>query len=154
MKARLSEGYKPQWDVDLRYGQKGEAFVAEYLNGLVNQEGRLRVEVKSDRLMVETGNVWIEVECRRRDGWHDSGIRTTEADMWGLVLAETVIVGVPTAVLRVIAERAWDETESRGKHMFRSEEKDGSHPTRGVRLPLALFIMRLRTELRRQAKAA
>lgn len=159
MKVRLSEGRAPDWDIDLQYGREGERHVARFLHGMrafldaTEEPGRLTVEVKNDRQAIDTGNLWIEVECRRADGWHDSGIRTSKADMWALVLAETLVIGIQTRILRVIADRAWEERDSRGRLVHRSEETDGSHPTRGVRLPLQLFLMRVRTEMHRQDAA-
>jgi len=148
MRARLSSGYQPKWDVDLAYGRKGEEWVANYLGALVlGEPGHLTAEAKRDRQWLNTGNIWIEVACKRADGWHDSGVVTSEADMWTLLLGECVLVGVPTRVLRRIAVYAWDWADDRGRNRFRSEEKDGSHPTRGVRLELGWFLMRLRIEL-------
>ncbi len=155
MKARLSEGYRPDFDLDLTYGKKGEVFVRDYLNGLLgDKDGRLTVEVKSDRQWLNTGNVWIEVECKRSDGWHDSGIRASKADHWTLVLADTVLLSVPTPVLRRIADKAWADISSYGKPLFRSEERDGSHPTRGVRLSTAYFLTLLRIELAQALREA
>lgn len=148
MKARLSSGYQPKWDVDLAYGRKGEEWVSGFLGSLVlGEPGHLTVEAKRDRQWLNTGNIWIEVECRRADGWQASGVMTSEADMWTLLLADCVLLGIPTRVLRRIATYAWDWQDSRGNHRMRSEEKDGSHPTHGVRLGLGWFLMRLRIEL-------
>lgn len=150
MRARLSEGYKPDFDIDLRHGKRGEKLVASFLEGLVTGT----VEVKSDRQAHMTGNLWIEYECQRRDGWHDSGIRTSKADYWALVLAETVIVAIPTPVLRAIVERGYQFRFSDGKFPYLSEETDGSHPTRGVKIPLPHFLTWLRMELIRADAAA
>lgn len=149
-RARLSEGYKPEFDIDYHYGREGEQFVLDFLNGFVKAGGRLTVEVKRDGRYMDTGNLYLEVECKRRDGWHDSGIRTSTADMWSFVLGEMVIVAVPTRVLRHIVEYAWQSMDMFGKPMFRLEEKDGSHPTRGVRLPLNWFLTRLIPALARE----
>jgi hypothetical protein len=154
MKAQLSEGYKPEWDVDLAFGKKGERYVADFLGGLLLEEpGRITAETKADRQWVNTGNIWIELECKRRDGWHDSGIRTSRADMYTLVLGECIVLGVPTRILRQLAEYANAQADSYGKWLFRSEHKEGSHPTRGVRIGLPWFLLRLRVELMHDEKA-
>lgn len=154
MRARLSEGYQPDWDVDLRYGNEGEQLVADFLTGMLGPEtGRLTVEVKTDRKVADTGNIWIELECRRKDGWHDSGIRTSKADAWSIVFDETCFITISTATLRAIAEHAHGERSIDGKYFLRSEETDGSHPTRGVKLPLNLFLFRLRTQIRKRRAA-
>ena len=101
------------------------------------------VEVKRDRLAHETGNVWIEYQCRTAAGWTDSGIRTTKATQWLLIIGDAVYIGIPTDIVRAVTTKAlkcpW----------LLSEEKDGSHPTRGVKVPLNLLWTWIRMELRR-----
>jgi hypothetical protein len=151
----MSEGYEPRWDIDMTLGKDGEAFMAEYLGSLVlGRTGHLTTEVKRDRQALMTGNVWIELECRRSDGWHLSGVNTSEADWWTLVLADRLILGIPTTSLRRVARELYDFHDSYGKWRFRSEEKDGSHPTRGVRVPIDYFLMRLRMEFAREVREA
>jgi hypothetical protein len=131
MKARLSEGYKPDFDLDLRYGENGQRFVSTFLHGLLDGT----VEVKADAKYLNTGNIYLEYECKRRDGWQPSGIAVSTADYWALVLADTLVIGIPTSVLRAIYKRALDPALR-----YRREEKDGSHPTRGVAIPLGHFL--------------
>lgn len=146
MKARISEGRSPQWDLDLRYGKAGEKLVAAFIEGFTNGT----IEVKSDRLAAETGNVYIEAECRVATGWQPSGIVTTKAEYWAIVLGEAVVIGVPTSIIR----RCYEKALQPGMEWARREEKDGSHPTRGVVLPLNLLLTWIRMELLRRAKAA
>lgn len=153
-RARLSEGYKPEFDIDYRYGREGEQFVLDFLDGFVQAVGRLTVEVKRDGRYMDTGNLYLEVECKRRDGWQDSGIRTSTADMWSFVLGDLVVIAVPTRVLRQIVEYAWQSADRLGKPMFRAEEKDGKNPTRGVRLQLNWFLTRLIPALAREREDA
>lgn len=150
MRVRLSEGYQPDFDIDLRHGKRGERLVASFLEGLTIGT----VEVKSDRQAHLTGNLWIEYQCRRRDGWQDSGIRTSKATHWALVLDETVIIALPTAILRTVVERGYEFRFADGKYPYRSEETDGSHPTRGIRIPIYHFVTWLRMELIRADRAA
>ena len=150
MKARLSEGYKPEWDIDLKYGQKGERLVRDFLVGMLGEEpGRLTVEVKTDAKYLVSGRVYMEYQCRKRDGWRNSGILASDADYWSFVIGESVVIGVPRTVLLRILERAQDP-----KLKYLREEKDGSHPTRGVAIPMHHFLTWLYMELWHAAKAA
>lgn len=142
--ARLAEGYQPDFDLDLRYGRDGERLVKAFLSGFLDGT----VEVKRDGRAAETGNVYIEAECRRRDGWHDSGILATKATYWALVIGDAVVLGIPTDVLRACYAKALDP-----KLRLRREETNGSHPTRGVALPLNLLLTWIRGELLRRAAA-
>lgn len=145
MRARVAEGYAPDFDLDLRHGKAIERTVAAFIDGFTNGT----VEVKSDRLAVETGNVYIEDECKRRDGWQSSGIVTTKADYWALVIGECVVLGIPTVVLRHCYEKALDP------HLrMRRKETDGTHPTRGVAIPLNVLFTWIRIELHKRADAA
>src|SRR5437762_8841396 len=102
MKAQLIEGYQPDFDIDLRRGHEGERLVLDFLYGFV------AVEVKDDFRAADTGRIYIESECLRRDGWQASGILATKADYWAIVLGETVVLGIPTHVVRLCYERALD----------------------------------------------
>lgn len=152
MKARLSEGRNPKWDIDLEFGKKGEKLVLAFLRGMLDylaEPGSLRVEVKTDRKYLDTGKVYIEYECKLKDGWQPSGIATSEADYWTFVIGETAFLGIPTAVVRACWQRAMDPTLR-----YQREEKSGSHPTRGVAIPLAHFVTWLYMELWHKARAA
>lgn len=92
-----------------------------------------RVEVKTDERAAMTGNVDIEHECLRRDGWQPSGITTTKADLWAFVLGRGVIVAVPVEVVRRVHARALRDGRLR-------ETTRGSHPTRGAAIPLTGLI--------------
>lgn len=143
--ARLAEGYQPDFDIDLRYGQEGERLVAAFLSGFLDGT----VEVKRDARAAETGNVYIETECHRRDGWQPSGIRASQATYWALVVGEAVVLGIPTDVLRTVVDKALDPSLRMGR-----EERDGSHPTRGVAIPLNVLFTWLRMELMKRKAAA
>lgn len=140
MKARVVEGYHPDFDIDLRRGKEGEQTVAAFLEGFTAGT----VEVKRDDRWMDTGKVYIEYECRRRDGWQPSGIAATKADYWAIVLGEIVIFGIPTWALRYCWRKALDPA----LRMTR-EEKDGSHPTRGVAIPTNVLLTWLLMALRR-----
>lgn len=88
------------FDLELKYGKERE-----------QQLGRLaehtRIEVKSDRYAASTGNLAVEYQQRLNGRWRQSGIATTEADMYvfELVGLETWI-WVETARLKALTRRA------------------------------------------------
>lgn len=62
------------FDIDLAQGQESERELRDILTG--------KIEVKTDYLVSNTGNVAIEFECSGRP----SGIETTESPWWAIVL--------------------------------------------------------------------
>ena len=73
-----------KFDIDLQYGQVAENLVESLITG------KLKVEVKRDRMSEKTGNIAIEFECRGAP----SGIKATTAEWWALDLPhlETVVM--------------------------------------------------------------
>lgn len=121
---------EPRWDIDYEVGRQAEIWVSDLRKEL--QSGT--VEVKRDRRTVETGNIYIEYECFRRGKWHPSGIATTAANLWLFVLIESELaVVITTERLKQMARQAY-------RLGRRVEETDGSHPTKGVLLPVATVI--------------
>lgn len=88
------------FDVDLRDGEAAEdAFVHTFL--------RARVEVKMDEKAITTGRVAIEYEQICRDGKvRISGISTTEAHNWALVLPGLCTVLIETERLKALSRAA------------------------------------------------
>ena len=80
------------WDLDFRFGQEGEQYVANLIQ---------TVEVKTDRRWKETGNLYIEIYCwsPKTEGWYPSGLLATKASHWAFNLEGTVLI-VPTVVLK------------------------------------------------------
>lgn len=113
-------GYRPDWDVDKARGEEAEALFRKLRTGIVAGT----TEVKRDDRARETGNFYIELECRRLDGWRDSGLRTTKATAWAIVVWP-VVLAVPVWILRLAVEGAKP-----------ADCKVGSHPTRGVIVPV------------------
>jgi hypothetical protein len=64
--------YSSSFSHDLNFGEKAE----DWLNNLFNN-GKL-IEVKSDRLIHKTGNLYIEYKSRNKP----SGLATTTANYW------------------------------------------------------------------------
>lgn len=140
---RRADGYEPRFDLDLKYGQQAELLVTDIAEAIRNGMG----EVKRDGVWSRTGNVYIEYECRRASGWQKSGIAATDSLYWAIVLGDTeVAIVFPTGLVRQMARDFYQ----RGT-WFRVEEKNGSHPTRGVRIPLTKMFDYLSLRERRGA---
>lgn len=120
----MTSNYQPEWDLDRLRGETAEQMVEAMRTSIL--EGT--VEVKHDERANETGNFYVEFECRRLDGhWHPSGIAVTRAEAWAIVSGQCVLV-VPTFALKEVARRF--HRAGRAVYMHR-----GSHPTRGVLIP-------------------
>lgn len=124
--------YAPDWDRDLRVGEAAERLVFDLITGD-------QIEVKHDRIARRSGRVYVETHCQRSDGWHESGINTTKATVWFFVLdpRQKLSISVSTAALREHVQRF-------GANVL--NERDGSHPTRGVGVPLAALTKELARE--------
>lgn len=133
---RLSKGYEPRFDIDYAVGLEGEEKVLNLLDGI-----RLgTVEVKNDVRASDTGNLYIEFECRGKP----SGIQTTEADAWAFVLGGGASVTIiPTNLLHYLYTQLLDHKK------YCREMNRGARPTKGVLLPLSKL-----TELTILAKKA
>jgi hypothetical protein len=126
---RQADGYEPRFDLDLAWGEQGQLFVEDIATAI----SRGLVEVKRDGRWHQTGNLYAEYKCRKVTGeWARSGIAATDATVCAFVLGDTeVALFVPTELLR-----------------------DGSHPTRGVKVPIREFFHWLalrQTQMRRGA---
>ena len=78
----INKGYdyiapKNSFLTDLPFGEKYERESKSILEGK-----DVKVEVKADRLCQKTGNIYVETESRGKD----SGIITTDADVWAFCL--------------------------------------------------------------------
>jgi hypothetical protein len=122
----VTGGYQPDWDVDKARGEEAEALFRKLRTGIIAGT----TEVKRDDRARETGNFYIELECQRFDGWHDSGLRTTKATAWAIV-CWPVVLAVPVSILRIAVEGA-----------KAAECRVGSHPTRGVVVPMGELVAR------------
>ncbi len=121
----------PQWNEQKLLGDEGERLVGEYFARLgwevTRSLGRAsydllligRIEVKTDRRAVQTGHVAIEVSYHRQH----SGIVTTTATWWAIVLANEVVI-VRASVLR--------EAVLTGSHREVSAGDDGAARVRLV----------------------
>ena len=88
--------YQPDFDMDLAFGQIGEQLVKAGLTG--------KVEVKTDRRVHETGNIYVETyqfSKTDRSDQRPSGINTTKAEYWAIATSKGIgFVIVKTDELR------------------------------------------------------
>lgn len=99
-----------RWDVDLPFGEVGEKMVEALLRAT-----KVRVEVKRDEMVSETGNVAIEFECNGKP----SGIAATESDWYGIQLAgeqynDEVIIFIKTDRLKKKARKYFGTNVKQG----------------------------------------
>lgn len=88
------------FDLDLHYGESREQ---AFLNILTKADVHCRrIECKSDRAAIRTGNVFIEYQQHGRP----SGIATTTASYWAIEYDTNCWIFLPTMVLKTIFERA------------------------------------------------
>lgn len=128
---RLADGYVPNWDIDSAVGRQGEFYVLRIIEAL--KEGA-SIEVKTDDAASKWGRIYLERECLYGYEYKRSGLASTSAELWAQVVASDVAVIAPTWRYKQAARRAW---KSPGLH---KELKRGSHPTKGVVIPLSHLL--------------
>ena len=102
---------------DLEVGQLGEKLLADVLDNRT-------IEVKKDLKAMKTGNVFIEYSSRGKR----SGISTSEAEWWALIVSEDVIKLIKTERLKELC-RPYLGTK-------RDVSGGDSDTSRGVLLPV------------------
>lgn len=128
---RLADGYEPAFDVDYEAGRQGELFVARIIDAL---KTGARVEVKTDDAAQKYGNVYLEYACRYRGEWKPTGIAATEAEIWVQVVGELALAA-PAERWRDVARHYYLNVPSSRRELVR-----GSHPTKGVVIPLGEIV--------------
>ena len=90
--------YQPHFDLDLEVGQQGEQLVKAGLTG--------QVEVKTDRRVQETGNIYVEVyqfSNPDRSDKRKSGLATTTAEWWAIATVRNIgFVSIKTDELKAL----------------------------------------------------
>jgi hypothetical protein len=88
------------FDIDLKFGQQGEATVANILSIET-------VEVKRDKRWKETGNLYIETDCwyNASQSWKPSGLSVSKATHYAFVL-ENMVVITTTEDLKAVVENS------------------------------------------------
>lgn len=117
---------EPRWDHDWELGRQGELLCDDIAKAFANGASR---EVKTDMRAADTGRIYVEYECFRQGEWRPSGIKTSEAEYQVFVLGNQALLVFPRLVLLALARRAWMEGH-------KVSCLNGSHPTRGVAIPL------------------
>ena len=89
---------KPQFDLDLKFGQQKENELQETIEG--------KVECKTDRLCQKTGNVFIEIESRGKP----SGIHTSKSPYYAICLwleksKRQIWVLIPVTILKKLMKK-------------------------------------------------
>ena len=130
---RLATGYEPKFDLDYEVGQQGELYSARIIDSL---KSGTRVEVKTDEMAQQTGNVYVEYECQYRGEWKPSGIATTEAEIWCFIVGEAAVYA-QTDRLKDVVRFLWRFPSAR------KSCKRGTHPTHGIVIPLTNLIKML-----------
>lgn len=120
------------FSLDLPYGEEAEAYVAQILSGVVGVE-RLDVEVKRDDAALATGNIYLEFEQlpRGKPPWRRSGLATTQATHFAVVLGSAIVVAP-------VASWKWV-----GNKYGTTRATEGENPTRGRVVPLVGLVKRL-----------
>ena len=127
---RMAEGYEPRFDVDYKVGEQGQLWVAKVIDAMQSD----RAEIKTDEKALTTGNAYFEWACQYRGEYELTGIAHTEAEVWCHVIGDVIVVA-PTEVVRSAVRRYYQ----RGA-WYRKELTRGSHPTKGVVIPLAELL--------------
>ena len=86
--------YNNDFKYDLKVGNMGEHELANILQNKT-------IEVKTDLLTHKTGNVFIEYQSRNKP----SGIATSQADYYAIIVKDTKIILKPASELKAIARK-------------------------------------------------
>ena len=132
---RLVTGYEPRWDIDAAVGQLGEGYAANVIEDLKTSS----VEIKTDEKALKTHNIYVETECLRNGEYVSSGISTSQARFWAYVLGRSLVLVLPTHILR--------QAMTAGT---RSACTRGSHPTKGYLVSLSALIAASFTHIEQQ----
>ena len=118
---------EPRFDLDFQRGRQAELWVGDDIREALIAD---RIEVKRDDLARRTGNIYVEYECLRRGQWRPSGIQTTESQLWIFVIE----MGKLAIVIEL--EKLKDAARKAAQNGGKRECLRGSHPTRGVAVPM------------------
>jgi hypothetical protein len=137
-----SQGYAPDFDIDVKRGEVGEDLTAGILGEIDT------VEVKTDYRASETGNVYIEVYSYRKSDKSDlklSGISSSKANWWSFASPNgNGLVIIRTKDLRELVRENY--TRYKVLQPIATEKTAASI---GVALPMKLIIERIGLESQR-----
>jgi hypothetical protein len=121
------------FDIDLAYGKVRERFLMEILTDA-------KIEVKCERdIWKSTGNYVIEYAYKNMP----SGIMTTDADWWAVVLCDSALEesrkhGVRRIILMPV-EEAMLLYKRYKDDMFRQKKMGDDNEARGILIPLSAY---------------
>ena len=120
---------EPNFDIDRKIGAQAELWVSDLISAL-RETGR--VEVKCDAPALKFQRVYVEYECKGRDGnWYPSGIKESKSDLYVFKFGDLPgALVIETNWLKRAARRAYR------RHM-RKECPRGGNPTKGVVVTLS-----------------
>ena len=125
----------PDFTVDLPFGEEGERYVKTLLQGLLSPgQSELGVEVKRDDKALSTGNIYLEhsQQPRGQGPFVPSGLKTTRASHFAVVIGNTVVIATVSAWRWVGNKYGAERLTVRG-----------DNPTKGRVVPLHSLILRL-----------
>ena len=132
--ATRSDGYNPDFDIDLAFAHTEEAALVELFNAV--SDGHQTVELKSDKKSLETWNIYVEFEQTPHGKVpRPSGIRTSKADWWVFNLGECRVV-----CKRESLEWAAKTYKTQMPASVVNGGLNGDCPTRGVLIPLDQLV--------------
>lgn len=135
----MSTQPQPKWDIDYESGRQAEIWVSDLRESLLSDS----IEVKHDRKSADTGNIYLEYECLKRGKWCKSGIAVSTARLWVFVLVkDEFAIVITTERLKALARNSYKNVKRR------KEERDGSHPTKGVVIPISELVVSILREHR------
>ena len=125
----MTRRYEPRWDLDRQLGEQAEAYVAEMFGWLCDGDNRLHVEAKHKRY--DDDYFYVELmQCPRGGPWRQSGLNTTESELWAVSIADSgCVIFLPVPLLRAVIRA--DPMIGTAK-----SERDGDNPTEGRLLRL------------------
>lgn len=128
-------GYNPKFDInfarDYSQGEISELWAADVVEKLRNGT----VEVKRDMRVVDTGNIYVEYECKTVTGWGPSGINKTEAVVYLFHIVDDFALVIASDRLRQVM-----------RQIGRKNRMNGSYSTHAAVIPITEMISLLLRE--------
>lgn len=121
---------EPNWDIDSKRGHQAELWIKSIRSAISDGS----IEVKRDERAFSTGNIYVEYQCLRKGKYRPSGLATSKATTWVFVLNnENLAIIISKEYLKKLGRKAYKLGKLR-------ECRGGSHPTKGVVIPLKWLI--------------
>lgn len=129
MTVTRSNGYEPDFDIDIERGWVAEEELRAILGDLLH--GGDRVEVKRDDRALDTQNVYLEYAQKPRgaNGYKSSGLKATKAEYLCVKIGNCLVLA-PTPAWRWVGN----------EHGRKVETTRGDNPTKGVAVSIRDLI--------------